>query len=60
MSGGFTMPVATSASPIQGFGGGIRKTLGKMWSGVKNFFKGIGKSGGGDSAPLRQNPRREN
>ena len=31
MSGGFTMPVATAASPIQGFGGGIRRTLGKMW-----------------------------
>lgn len=40
MSGGFTMPVATAASPIQGFGGGIRRTLGKMWNGVKNFFKG--------------------
>ena len=58
MSGGFTMPVATSASPIQGFGGGIRKTLGKMWNGVKNFFKGIGKSGGGDSAPAPAKPKK--
>lgn len=51
MSGGFTMPVATAAAPIQGFGGGIRRKLGKMWGGVKNFFKGLGKSKGGEGSP---------
>ena len=50
MSGGFTMPVANAAAPIQGFGGGIRKALGKMWGGVKNFFKGLGKSKGNSAS----------
>lgn len=55
VSGGFTMPAATAAAPIQGFGGGIRKALGKVWGGVKNFFKSLGKSsgGGGDAAPAK-------